>query len=70
MPINEYWIYDIKCRRCGKINSLLFGIKSNIDKSVFNDFVSENSGMPQFHQCDCYNEGATVHDIVSFNNIY
>jgi hypothetical protein len=69
MNENNDWIYDVKCRRCGKITRMFLSSKEQIKKEDFRKWVLEHSVFPIEKQCECDNGMLMLHDIVSFGNI-
>lgn len=67
---DEYWIYETKCRRCNKINEYIFGRKDFVGGKLLNEFIVKHSTFPKMAQCNCYNGGMTIQDIVSHNKIH
>lgn len=62
---------DVKCRKCGKINHMVFGRNENTPefKKLFNAFIDEHCAFPIKRQCSCDNSMMMLQDIVSFGNV-
>lgn len=62
----ENWIYETKCRRCGKISRWFFASRQTINQLAFSTAMSDYIAHPRQFQCNgCNKKG--VHDIISFN---
>ncbi len=62
----ENWIYETKCRRCGKISRWFFASRETINYLTFKTVMTNYITSPRQFQCDgCGKKG--VHDIISFN---
>lgn len=63
----EKWIYDIKCRRCGKITEIYFGSQDTTPQKAFISWVLEHCTYPVTKQCECHNGKMGFHDLISYN---
>lgn len=64
--------YDVKCRACGKITEMYFGVCSTSDKEkqkTFELWAMEHSTFPITKQCRCHNGKIMFHDIISYTII-
>jgi len=62
----ENWIYETKCRRCGKISRWFFASRETINYLAFSTAMSDYITSPRQFLCNsCGKKG--VHDIISFN---
>jgi ribosomal protein L37E len=62
----ENWIYETKCRRCGKISRWFFASRENMDYLAFKTVMTDFIVSPRQFICNgCGKKG--VHDIISFN---
>tara|TARA_R110000744_G_scaffold372004_1_gene483337 strand:- start:53 stop:274 length:222 start_codon:yes stop_codon:yes gene_type:complete len=69
MEENKYYEYDVKCRKCGKIERMCFGQIENTKPEDFKRWAAEHSTFPIQKQCRCDNGMMMFHDIVSFGNV-
>ena len=69
MEENKYYEYDVKCRKCSKIERMCFGQVDNTKPEDFKRWVVEHSTFPIQKQCTCDNGMIMFHDIVSFGNV-
>lgn len=58
--------YDVKCRKCNKVNRMYFGNEHSTDKNKFTKWVSEHSTFPIHRQCSCDNGSMMLHDIIGY----
>ena len=65
MEENKYYEYDVKCRKCGKLTRMSFGLKERTKPEDFQEWASEHSTFPIKKQCDCDNGMMMFHDLVS-----
>ena len=61
------YTYKVKCRNCGKIEKMYFGLNTGVKKEDFIRYVQEHSTFPIELQCKCDNGSIMFHDIVSYN---
>lgn len=66
---NNNWQYDIKCRKCGKIERMHHSTHEQITAKNFQKWALEHSTFPVTKQCECDNGMMMFHDIISFGNI-
>jgi len=66
MEKNKYYEYDVKCRKCGKIERMCFGQVKNTKPKDFKTWASEHSTFPIQKQCSCDNGMIMFHDIISY----
>lgn len=62
--------YKMKCRSCGKINTMYFSSRHPSNKDNFKKWLSEHSTLPIQNQCSCDYGSITFHDLVSHNAIH
>lgn len=68
MEEDKYWLYDVKCRKCGKIQRMFFSTHEQVSAKDFSLWASEHSHFPIEMQCECDNGMIMFHDIVAFGN--
>jgi hypothetical protein len=66
---NNSWIYDAKCRTCGKITRMFHSRRDQISANSFKTWVQGHSTFPIEKKCDCDAEMMHFHDIVSYGKM-
>ena len=66
---NKKWVYDVKCRKCGKIERLSHSRHLQLSVNQFRSWAVEHSTFPISMGCDCDNEMMMFHDIVSYGEM-
>lgn len=61
--------YEVKCRKCNKLNTMYFGDSNTTDKKTFLLWIREHITFPIEKQCNCNNGMILFHDIVGYNII-
>jgi hypothetical protein len=62
------WEYDVKCRKCGKIERMHHSTNKQLSAQEFRLWAKEHSSFPIERQCSCDNGMIMLHDIVGFGN--
>jgi len=65
MEEDKYWTYEVKCRRCGKVHTAIYGLKNVKLKSLFESYMEDCLNTPKQVKCIMCNK-KTVHDIISY----
>lgn len=65
---NKNLEYDIKCRKCGKIEKMHFGTKERTTHKDFRLWASEYSTFPFSQKCECSEDMNTFHDLVAISD--
>lgn len=64
-----YFTYEVKCRKCNKIEKMFFSDSSITTKETFETYVKHHSNYPIDKQCKCDNGSIMFHDLISFKII-
>lgn len=72
MEKNKYpdqWVYETKCRRCGKFEEWTFSTRTNIVWTKFAEAMTDHIQHPRLLMCEQCN-GHTIQDIISYTDAF